>query len=78
MVQLSDLMGAEVRTTDGERLGRVNDVRVACRPDGTWAVDALLLGSASFLERLGLRSTTPDQIAWTRVSEIDQGAIVVR
>jgi sporulation protein YlmC with PRC-barrel domain len=76
MVQLSDLMGAEVRSHAGERLGHVGDVRVV-RQGQTWEVDAILLGASSALERLGLRRGAPQAVAWTQVREIRDGVVTV-
>lgn len=77
MVQLSDLLNAEVQTPDGRRLGRVGDVRVTRNETGTWQVSHLLIGSGSMLERLGLRRDAAKAIAWTDVQDIGHGAIIV-
>lgn len=51
-----DLLVLEARHEDGDRLGRVQDVRLACRlEDGRrrYVVDGLLVGRRGFSERLG-------------------------
>ena len=71
------LDGMELRTTAGERLGHVFDLRL--RTDGREApaVTAIVYGSRGLLERLGLRHARPTSIPWSRVRAIEDGAIVV-
>ena len=91
-MRLTDLLGSEVVTEDGESLGKVHDVRVRRlrrpRPDGCeLSVTGLVVGGLGLRERLGLdagRTGAPiadrDVIEWQRVDSIDgkAGRIVVR
>jgi sporulation protein YlmC with PRC-barrel domain len=70
-MRLTDVRHKEVRTLDGDRLGRVFEVH--CE-GGT--VTALMVGPGSLWERFtGKRGG--QRIAWERVKRIDAKAIVV-
>ena len=71
MIRLSDLRDKEVRTLDGERLGRVHEVHC----DGE-AVVALMCGSASLIERMTGRKHGR-RIPWDWVRKVDAKQIVV-
>ena len=82
-MRLSDLLGLEVRTESGERLGRVFDVRgrlTGRRLD----ITGLVVGRVGVLERIGIgapRSTlrvhADDIVAWTDVRRADRRGVVV-
>jgi sporulation protein YlmC with PRC-barrel domain len=71
VIRLTDLRGKEVRTLDGERLGRVHDVHCDC---GT--VTALMVGPASFIERMTARKTGR-RVPWDCVRKMNSKEIVV-
>ena len=70
-MRLTDVRHKEVRTLDGERLGRVFEVH--CE-GGT--VTALMAGPGSLWERLTAKRGG-QRIPWERVKRIDAKAIVV-
>jgi sporulation protein YlmC with PRC-barrel domain len=70
-MRLSDLRDKKVRSLDGETLGRVHEVH--CE-DGL--IKALMIGSASFIERLTAR-TEGRRIPWEHVRKIDSKQITV-
>jgi sporulation protein YlmC with PRC-barrel domain len=92
MMLLSDLLEAEVKTEDGESLGRVHDIRVERMqrrsPEGyRLKVVGLVIGGRGVRERLGLdASRTPEPIVdrelieWDRIIEVDgaEGCVVIR
>jgi hypothetical protein len=91
-MKLTDLLGAELVTESGERLGHVFDVRVkrdprssAERADQQWRVDALLYGEKGLIERFGLFAARQrvargrhDELPWRDVVAIATGEITVR
>jgi hypothetical protein len=91
-MRLTDLLGAELITESGERLGHVFDVRVkrdprssAERADQKWRVDALLYGEKGMTQRFGLLADrqrvargTHDELPWRDVVAIAAGEITVR
>jgi sporulation protein YlmC with PRC-barrel domain len=70
-MRLSDLRDKQVRGLDGERLGRVHEVH--CEKG---SVTALMIGPASFLERLTARKAGR-RIPWEMVKRVDSKAITV-
>ena len=52
-VRLDAVIGREVRTLDGQRLGHVEECRVA-RDGDDWVVREWVIGTAGLIERLGL------------------------
>lgn len=83
-MKLSDLLGREVRSESGQKLGRVHDVRAELRPR-TLVVTGLVVGRLGVLERLGLgaprsgmRIRGHDVIAWKDVVRADRRGVVVR
>jgi sporulation protein YlmC with PRC-barrel domain len=83
-MRLSDLLGVEVRTESGKRLGRVYDLRGELTPR-TLRVTGLVVGRAGILERLGIgapqdtsRIRTHDVVEWKEVVRATRGGIVVR
>jgi sporulation protein YlmC with PRC-barrel domain len=82
-VRLSDLLGLEVRTQSGDRIGRVYDVRAELRPRSL-AITGLVVGRLGLLERLGLgapgtatRVRAKDVVPWTAVVRADRRGVVV-
>jgi sporulation protein YlmC with PRC-barrel domain len=83
-VTLSELLGLQVHTESGERLGRVYDVRAELTPH-TLKVTGLVVGQHGLLERLGLgafrrreRLRSDDVVAWRDVVRVDRRGVVVR
>jgi sporulation protein YlmC with PRC-barrel domain len=92
--RVAAMLGWEVRTEDGEVLGRVHDLRVqrrqgssAERADQQWRLTGLVVGPRGLLERIGLTARKQrqpklahDLIEWEHVLKLDQGAktILVR
>lgn len=65
-----ELVGKQVVTADGERIGRVVDL-VAGQRGEALCVTALLLGKAGLVERIGIQHTPrPRAIAWADVARI--------
>lgn len=53
-MKATDLLGAEAVDTDGRRLGRVHDIRLArSGHDTPWHIDAVIVGPAALAYRLG-------------------------
>jgi hypothetical protein len=90
-MKLTDLLGSELITESGDRLGHVFDVRVkrdprssAERADQKWRVDALLYGEKGLIERFGLFAARQsvargrhDELPWRDVVAIAAGEITV-
>jgi sporulation protein YlmC with PRC-barrel domain len=70
-MRLSDLRNAEIRTLDGERLGRVHEVHA----DGGRIV-ALICGPGSLIERLTAKAHGR-RIPWERVKDVKDGHVRV-
>jgi sporulation protein YlmC with PRC-barrel domain len=70
-MRLTDIRDKEVRTLDGERLGRVHEVH--CERG---VVTALMVGPGSFIERLTARKKGR-RIPWDCVRKIDRDRILV-
>ena len=91
-MRLTDLLGAELLTESGERIGHVFDVRVKRDPrssassaDQKWRLDALLYGEQGAARRFGLLIArqhvsrgTHEELSWSDVVAIAPGAITVR
>jgi sporulation protein YlmC with PRC-barrel domain len=71
VIRLTDLRGKEVRTLDGERLGRVHEVH--CERG---RVTALMVGAASFIERMTAQRKGR-RVPWDCVRKMDSNGIVV-
>lgn len=53
-MKATDLLGAEAVDTDGRRLGRVHDIRLArFGRDAAWRIDAVVVGPSALAYRLG-------------------------
>jgi sporulation protein YlmC with PRC-barrel domain len=83
-VRVSDLLGLEVRTESGERLGKLHDIRAEIRPRSL-TVTGLVVGGVGLLERLGIGAPTStarirvrDVIPWRDVVRADRRGVVVR
>jgi len=71
VIRLTDIRDKEVRTLDGERLGRVHEIH--CERG---VVTALMVGPGSFIERLTARKKGR-RIPWDCVRKIDAKRILV-
>ena len=71
VMRLSDLQGKAVRSSDGERLGRVHEVHC---DEGR--VVALMCGPGSFFERLTAKKEGR-RIPWEYVRRVDADGVVV-
>jgi sporulation protein YlmC with PRC-barrel domain len=83
-VRLSAILGFEVATESGERLGRVHDLRAELTASSL-RVTGLVVGGAGLLERLGigapestLRIRAHDVVPWQDVVRLDRRGVVVR
>jgi sporulation protein YlmC with PRC-barrel domain len=83
-VRLTNLLGVEVRTESGRKLGHAHDLRgdLTAR---TLEVTGVVVGGLGVLERLGLGTTrsaarlrSDDVVPWSAVVRADRRAIVVR
>lgn len=70
-MRLTDLRGKRVRTLDGDSLGRVHEVHC-----DTGEVTALMIGPASFIERMTAKKKGR-RIPWEYVRKVDDKRIVV-
>ena len=70
-MRLSDFNNAEVRTLDGDVLGRVHEIHC----DGGRVI-ALMCGPGSFIERLTARKKGR-RIPWEYVKRVEHGRITV-
>jgi sporulation protein YlmC with PRC-barrel domain len=84
LMRFSDILGAEVTTESGARLGRAHDLR-ADRTSRTLKITGLVVGPAGLLERLGIGAPesggpirTRDVVPWSAVVKADSRRIVVR
>ena len=78
MRTLSSLIGRDVVTRSGIKLGRCHDLRAELTANRLEVV-ALCVGRAGYLARLGLRSrTADDEIEWSSIIRIEGNRIVVR
>jgi sporulation protein YlmC with PRC-barrel domain len=80
MIYASDMLGSEVRTESGERLGRVHDLR-ALRDDHGWQLVGLVVGRGGLRARLGAGNEESvregNVIPWEAVLALDDGRITV-
>jgi sporulation protein YlmC with PRC-barrel domain len=82
MEKITQLLFCEVVTQDGERLGRVFDVRCYGEPEHgitnqERTVGELLYGTRGLLELIGLRTTSLQSVAWHSVRGIEDEKIIV-
>ena len=83
-MNLSDLLGRDVRGESGRSFGRVHDLRAELRPRSV-AITGLVVGRLGVLERLGIgaprsgsRIRGHDVIDWKDVVRADRRGVVVR
>jgi sporulation protein YlmC with PRC-barrel domain len=83
-MRLSDLLGTEVVTEEGEDVGHVHDLRAELTTR-TFRVTGIVVGRTGLLERLGLgaphsalRIRTKDVVDWKDVVRADPRRVVVR
>jgi sporulation protein YlmC with PRC-barrel domain len=83
-MRLSDLLGLEVRTESGEKLGRVYDARAVLTRQSL-RLTGLVVGQPGLLERIGLgaprtrtRIRTHDSVPWSAVIRADRRGVVVK
>ena len=82
MIRASDLIGCELRTRSGRRLGRVHDLRTQATDDG-WQLIGLVIGRRGIAARLvgSTGSVDPliqgDVIPWQAVTALEVGLITV-
>ena len=85
-MRLGELLGREVVTESGERLGRVHDVQGELE-EGRLRVTALVAGAPGILERLGVGAAGQGgarrakrhghaAIAWERVVRVGRDVVV--
>lgn len=91
-MRYSDLVGAEVVSEGGDRIGHVFDVRVRRRagssPESaaqTWRLVGLVLGRRGLWERLGIARaprrafrSRRDLLPWDQVLALEWGRVVAR
>jgi sporulation protein YlmC with PRC-barrel domain len=84
MTRVSDLLGVDVHTESGEKLGRVFDLRGELT-SRTLRITGVAVGGLALLERLGIgapesteRIRTKDVIPWSAVIRADRRGVVVR
>ena len=77
MRTFSSLMGRKVETESGLRLGRCHDLRGELT-GSRLEVIALCVGGNGRLDRLGIRSSKHDEVAWSSIVRIEGDRIVVR
>jgi sporulation protein YlmC with PRC-barrel domain len=71
VIRLSDFRDAEVRSLDGEKLGRVHEIHC-----DRGRVIAIMCGPGSFIERLTARKKGR-RIPWEYVKKVEPGRITV-
>jgi sporulation protein YlmC with PRC-barrel domain len=83
-VRLSDVLGLQVTTESGRRLGSVHDLRGELT-SRSLKITGLVVGRLGLLERLGvgaphsaLRLSAHDVIDWQDVLRIDRRGVVVK
>jgi sporulation protein YlmC with PRC-barrel domain len=82
MIRASDLIGCDVRTESGEKLGRVHELRAGAEGGGLRLL-GLVVGRRGMLERLmGDEDSEEGQggtvVPWEAVVSVDDGRIAVR
>lgn len=77
MRPLSSLLGRKVETESGLSLGRCHDFLGELDASGL-NVEALCVGRAGWLDRLGISSRSHDEVAWSSIVRIEGDRIVVR
>ena len=85
---MRDIVDMQLTTDDGRQIGRVADVAVTRREDGTLALQALVTGPEALLGRIGqpmqrlahllLRGRFEHEIPLSEVKDFDQGIALCR
>ena len=70
------MIGRDVVTSSGQKLGRCHDLAGELTGTGLQVV-ALCVGRGGYLARLGIGSRTHDEIDWSSVIRIEGNRIVV-
>lgn len=85
MIRATDLLGSELATESGERIGQVFDIRARREREGRWLITGLVVGRRGLFERFGVvGSKRPEPVLagdcypWEAVIRIDSGQVVVR
>jgi sporulation protein YlmC with PRC-barrel domain len=82
-VNVSQLIGLEVRTEGGRILGHLHDVRADLGESGL-VVTGIVVGGAGIIERLGLRGLRRTErtggpfVGWDAVIRADRRGVVLR
>ncbi|PYS68334.1 MAG: hypothetical protein DMF69_20520 [Acidobacteria bacterium] len=82
MEKITDILGAQVFSEDGQYLGRVFDLRSQGEPEHgsnteERVVTEVLYGKTSLWERLTLRKTVVQRLAWESVKTLDHKSLFV-
>ena len=82
MEKITQLLFSEVVSQDGERLGRVFDVRCQGEPEHgdsreERAASELVYGKRGLLEVLGFKKAAGKRVGWAAVRRIERGRIVI-
>jgi sporulation protein YlmC with PRC-barrel domain len=92
VIRLSELLGLQVVTESGEKLGHVYDMRVERDPRSStesagqkWRVKGLVVGGRGMLERFGIANAKKqepildrDVIPWDTILRVRESKVVVR
>ena len=86
MIRASDLMGCDVRTESGEKLGRVHDLRAHSSSDGSWLLMGIVVGRGGLRERFGGGASSGSEpvrsggnvIPWEAIVRLSDGLVTVR
>jgi sporulation protein YlmC with PRC-barrel domain len=83
MIRATDLIGCEVRTESGEKLGRVHDLRAHSVGEDTWALMGIVVGRGGLRERFGSGAEEPvrsggNVVPWEAITRLSDGVVTVR
>ena len=83
MIRATDLMGCEVRTEGGEKLGRVHDLRAHLSEGGGWLLMGIVVGGGGLRERFAGGASEPvraggNVIPWEAITRLESGLVTVR
>ena len=83
MEKISDILLAEVEDENGNRYGRVFELRSDGDPEHGIAskfraISSLLCGNSGWLQELGFRPTSVSTIQWDEIVEIRKKKIIIR
>ena len=81
--RLSELGKLRIVRDDGTEVGRLMDVRIRAKPGPverteSMPVDALLIGSTGWLERIGVQRSSGLEIPPTAIDAVENDRIVMR